>query len=246
MKLNLLLLSAAALVSAATAIDLGEAGNYVILTKTGISTVPASDITGKIGVSPIAATAITGFGLTMHSGGQHSTASQITGTAVAADYGGPAASELTTAVSDMLAAYNEAAASEATASFTTTEPGVIGGSTLSTGVYSFGTGISFDSDITFDGGSTDGSLSTDVFIVQTTGSVSQAKGTRVNLSGGAQAKNIFWQVAGRVEVGAGAHMVGVLLVKEDALFKTGSSLDGRVLAETRCDLDHSVITQPTA
>ncbi len=68
MKLNLLLLSVPALVNAATAIDevlLGSAGNYVILTKTGISTVPTSSITGNIAVSPITVDAITGFDLIM-------------------------------------------------------------------------------------------------------------------------------------------------------------------------------------
>lgn len=46
-------------------LDLGSAGNFVILGKTGISTVPYSDITGDMGVSPVAASAITGFALIM-------------------------------------------------------------------------------------------------------------------------------------------------------------------------------------
>ena len=44
-----------------TPVNLGTAGNFVILAKSGISTVPTSAITGDIGVSPIDATAITGF-----------------------------------------------------------------------------------------------------------------------------------------------------------------------------------------
>src|SRR3989339_1670007 len=44
-------------------VNLGTAGNFVILTKSGISTVPSSAITGDIGVSPIDQTAITGFSL---------------------------------------------------------------------------------------------------------------------------------------------------------------------------------------
>jgi hypothetical protein len=63
MKLNMVLLSAAALVNATTGtydtpVFLGAAGGYVILAKTGISTVPTSDITSDIAVSPIAATAL--------------------------------------------------------------------------------------------------------------------------------------------------------------------------------------------
>jgi hypothetical protein len=66
MKLNLLLLLTP-LVTAASAqeapVNLGTACNYVIMAKTGISTVPTSIIAGDIAVSPIAASAITGFGL---------------------------------------------------------------------------------------------------------------------------------------------------------------------------------------
>jgi hypothetical protein len=59
MQLNLLLLSAVALVNAAAAdpdpneiaVDLGTAGNYAILANAGISTLPASAITGDIAVS---------------------------------------------------------------------------------------------------------------------------------------------------------------------------------------------------
>jgi hypothetical protein len=62
------------MVNAATAkldvVNLGSPYNYVILAKSGISSAPASVITGNIAVSPIAATTITGFDLTFGSGGQ--------------------------------------------------------------------------------------------------------------------------------------------------------------------------------
>ena len=44
-------------------VNLGKASSFVILSKSGITNVPASKITGDMGVSPIAATAITGFDL---------------------------------------------------------------------------------------------------------------------------------------------------------------------------------------
>ena len=43
-------------------INLGTAGNFTVLAKSGISTTGATSITGNIGVSPAAATFITGFG----------------------------------------------------------------------------------------------------------------------------------------------------------------------------------------
>ena len=66
--------------------------------------------------------------------------------------------------------------------------------------------------------------SSDVFIIQMTESLLQAANTKVILEGGAKAKNIFWQAAGQVTVGAGASLQGVLLVKTAVTFNTGYSL----------------------
>jgi hypothetical protein len=243
MKLNLFLLSAAALVNAATAVDsvnLGTAGNYVILTKSGISTVPDSVIIGDIAVSPIAATAMTGFNLTLDSEGEFSLdlTSQLDGKAYASDYSDPTPAKLSTAVSDMEIAYTDAAGRVNTnAARINLAGGLIGGLTLTPGMYTFQVDVNIATDITLSGGSTD------VFIIQTTKSVVQAANKKVILSGGAQAKNIFWQVAGEVNVGAGAEMEGILLVKTAVTFKTGSSLNGRILAQTACNLQMATINQ---
>jgi hypothetical protein len=243
MKLNLFFLSATALINAATAIDkvdLGEAGDYVILTKTGISTVPDSSITGDMGVSPIAATGMTGFALTMDSEDDliFSTSVQLAGKAFAPDYSDTMKTELTTAVSAMETAYTNAAGRpNEDSKRINLGKGAIGGETLTPGVYTFDTDISITSEVEFKGNADD------VFILQTTKNLLQAEGTKVTLSGGAVAKNVFWQVAGHVTVGAGSALEGILLVKTDASFKTGSSLVGRVFAQTRCDLQKASITE---
>ena len=70
-------------------VELGEAGTFTILSKAGISTVDSA-INGDVGVSLIAATALTGFSLTLDpSTTMFSTSAQITGQAFAADYGTP-------------------------------------------------------------------------------------------------------------------------------------------------------------
>jgi hypothetical protein len=245
MQLSLFLLSAAAMVNAATAadsVDLGTAGNYAILAKTGISTVPSSLVTGDIAVSPIAATAITGFGLVMDSSGQFSTSTQLVGSAFAANYGSPTPTKLTTAVSNMETAYTDAASRAVTSAETTN---VLGGqintaTTLVPGVYSFDTNVAINAELTFDAEDNENAI----FIVKMTGSLTQAASTNVILAGSALAENIFWQVAGSVEVGAGSVLKGIVLVKTQAVFKTGSSLDGRVLSQTACTLDQAIITQP--
>jgi hypothetical protein len=240
MKLNLFLLSASAMVNAAIGavpVDLGTAGNYAILAKTGISTVPTSVITGDIAVSPIAATAITGFSLVYDpSITDKSTSDQVTGKVYASTYTTPTPSILTTAVSNMETAYTNAAnRPNEDAARTNIGGGEIGGSTLSPGVYTFTTDVAINDDVTFEG---DASA---VFIIQTTGNVIQAFNTKVELKGGALAKNIFWQVAGYVDVAKEAHMEGVLLVKTSATFKTGSSLNGRILAQTAVVLQQATI-----
>jgi hypothetical protein len=225
-------------VSRETPVDLGSACNYAILAKSGISTVPTSVVTGNIGVSPIASGAITGFDLTLDSSTQFSTTSQVTGKAFAADYSGPTPANLTAAVSDMEAAYTEATKCPSTdPARRNVGGGTIGGQTLTPGVYTFTVGINIDSDITFEGGVDD------IFIIQTTTTLTQAANTQVILSGCVQPRNIFWQVATVATIGTNASMQGILLVKEKADFKTGSSLVGSVLAQTAVNLQKATITQ---
>jgi hypothetical protein len=249
MKLNIFFLSAAAIVNAATAADtvnLGTAGNYAILSKAGISTVPDSNITGDIAVSPIDAAAITAFNLTLQVDGESSTDSsgQAKGNAYAASYAAPTPKILTTAVSDMETAYNDAAGRvQDNANRTNLAGGHIGGLTLTPGLYKFTTDITIKDDITLDGGSEDDSVSEEIFIFQISGNIVQSSSTEMKLSGGAQAKNIFWQVAGTVDVGTKGHMEGIILAKTATTFKTGSSLNGRILTQTRCNLQMATIVE---
>ena len=64
------------------------------------------------------------------------------------------------------------------------------------------------------------------------------------LSGGAQAKNIFWQVAGQTTLGTTFDFGGMLLCKTAIALQTGASLDGRAMAPTAVTLQMNDITQP--
>ena len=122
----------------------------------------------------------------------------------------------------------------------------VGGPTkqLTPGVYTFGTDVLISGNIHFNG--TSGVVDPDVFIIQIAGNLVQAANFNVILEGGAKAENIFWQVAGFVVVGTGAHMEGVLLVKTAVTFETLSSLNGRVLSQTACTLQKATIVEPTS
>ncbi len=215
---------------------LGTAGNFVILAKTGVSTVPPSAITGDVGVSPAATSYLTGFSLTLV-GTTSATSTQVTGNLYGADMTTPTNSNLTTAVSDMETAYTDAAG-RPTPDVLNLGTGEIGGQTLVPGLYTWTTGVTISSDVTLSGGPND------VWILQIPGNLTMSAAKNVILGGSAQAKNIFWQVAGAVDVGAGAHFEGIMLSQTAITLKTGASMNGRALAQTAVALDQNVVTQP--
>ncbi len=223
-------------VSPGLPVDLGTASRFVILSKSGISTVPASVVTGDIGVSPAAASYITGFSLSANPSNTFSTSPQVVGRVYASDYAPPTPSELTTAVGDMELAFTDAAARAP--DVTELGAGNIGGMTLAPGVYKWGTGLLIPTDLSLDGGPTD------VWIFQIAQDLTVSSAASVLLSGGASAHNVFWQVSGLVDIGTTAHMEGTIVTSTSLTLRTGASLNGRLLAQTAVDIDGAIVTAP--
>jgi hypothetical protein len=223
-------------VSAGLPVSLGTAAGFAILAKSGVSTVPPSVITGDVGISPAAASAVTGFSLTADATNVFATSPQVTGKVLAADYAVPTPSSLTTAVADMQLAFTDAAGRAP--GVTELGAGNIGGMTLAPGVYKWGTGLLLPTDVTLDG------LATDVWIFQIAQDLTLSSGVAVHLAGGALAKNVFWQVAGLVDLGTTAHCEGIILTQTAATLRTGASLNGRLLAQTAVNLDTSTVVAP--
>ena len=216
---------------------------YAILAKTLITTTGTTAVTGDVGISPAAATFIQGFSLTLDAGGCFSTTTPptlVTGRVFAADYNIPATcptpSLLTTAVGNMQTAYTDAAGRPA--DFTEIGAGNIGGMTLPPGTYKWGSGVLIPSNVTLNG------AANDVWIFQIAGGITQASATSVNLTGGAVAKNVFWQAADVVSIGTTAHMEGVILAQTAITLKTGATAKSRLLAQTAVTLDANAVTQP--
>ena len=221
------------------AVNLGTAGNFVVLAKSGVSTIRNTSVVGDIGVSPISSTGITGFGLTMDASGTYSTSSLVTGRVYAPDYFGATASQLTIAVRDMETAYADAAG-RTSPSATELGGGNIGGMTLVPGLYKWGTNVRIsEAGLTLFGGPND------VWIFQIADNLDVASGAKINLAGGAQAKNIFWQVAGQATLGPATQVKGVILSQTAVIFNTGAALNGRALAQTAVTLDAGMATKPT-
>ena len=239
--------------SGTSCVNLGTAANYVILDEAAVSFTPIAasgvppTITGNIGVSPAAASFITGFSLVLDAAKCFSTSTQVTGKLYAADYstanGCTAAPDtatlLTTAVGDKNTAYTSAAAMAPAGGC----PGVgaLGGLTIVPGVYNcpaytIGTGTN----VTLSGAG--------VYVFQTAGGLSQAAATSVNLTNGALPQNVFWQVAGVVSILSTAQMEGVILSAKNIALGNQASVKGRLYggigAGTGVAMDANTVTQP--
>jgi hypothetical protein len=217
-------------------VDLGGAIDFAILAKAGISTVPTSAITGDLGVSPAAATAITGFNLILDASSTFSKSTQVTGRVKAADYALPTPTKLTTAVLDMQTAFTDAAGRAP--DVTELGAGNVGGLTLVAGVYKWSTGLLIPTDLTLNGSATD------VWVFQIAQNLTVSSATNVVLSGGALPKNVFWQVTGSVDLGTTSQFNGILLSATAITLHTGASVNGRLLAQTAVTLDGNTVVEP--
>lgn len=84
----------------------------------------------------------------------------------------------------------------------------------------------------------------DVWIFQVAENLTVANGVIVTLSGGAQAHNIFWQVAGEATMGTTSQFKGIVLSKTAIALATDATVNGRLLAQTAVTLDQSTVTEP--
>jgi hypothetical protein len=219
-------------------VNLGTSGDFVILAKTGISTTGTTQITGDLGVSPAAASFITGFGLILDPSSTYSTSSLVNGKIYAADYLTPTPTKMTTAIGDMETAYTDAAG-RTIPDYTELHNGILTGKTLTPGLYNWSTGV-----VVASGGVTIAGGATDIWIFQIAQNLELGNGAIVTLSGGAQASNIFWQVAGQVTLGTTSAMKGIILCKTQIALHTGASLNGKALAQTAVTSDANSITNP--
>ncbi len=218
-------------------VELGTAGNYVLLAKTGISTTGTTDILGDIAVSPVDRTALTGFDETLDSSGTFATSALVTGKLFAADMSPDTPTILTAAISDMETAYTNAAG-RTLPDFTELGAGEIGGLTLDPGLYKWGTGVLVTSDVTLNGSATD------VWIFQIAQGLKVQDGKSIILTGGALPQNVFWQVAEDVTLQAGTTFNGIVLGQTAVEMKSGAVFNGRALVQTAVTLIANDVNQP--
>ncbi len=223
------------------AINLGGAALYTILSKTGISTTGVTAITGNIGVSPNKAVGITGFGLVMDRTNVFSKSNPTTlvsGKVYASDYAVPTPANISNAVLDMETAFTTAN-NKVVSVITELGAGNITGMTLAPGLYKWGTGLLISaSGVTLSGSAND------TWVFQVAGIMTVANGAHINLTGGAQAKNIFWATASDAVIGSTVYFNGNILSKTLISVNTGSTVKGRLLGQTAVTLNAATVILP--
>ena len=228
-------------------VNLGSAGDFVIVAKTAITDAgaPLSAITGNIAIDPAAGSAITDVSCTnVLGGGKIYNDGGYTG-GYNANVGCEVVSPVTALAvrSAMETAYTDAAGRTGPDG-TNLYAGNLGGQTFAPGLYKWTTGVTIPTDVTLSGGVND------VWIFQISGTLdiasggSPSGGADVVLTGGAQAKNVFWQVAGATTLGTYSTFNGTILAKTNIAIQTGAVLNGRALAQTAVTLDDNTVTLP--
>jgi hypothetical protein len=220
-------------------VNLGTAGEFAILAASAIPNTGPTIINGNLGLSPATGAGITGL-----------SAVQVNGVMYAVDILGPAGSVmnpalLTAAKNDLTAAYIDARDRVPVPTGVFLDPGFgdIGGMTLVPGLYKFSStaGITGAS-TTLTGGSTD------VWVFQIGTSLTMGSGIQIILAGGAQARNIFWQVGSSATIGTYSDFKGTIMADQSITINTGATLEGRALARIAAvtlDTNHIALPQNT-
>jgi len=201
-------------------VNLNTAGNFGILAAVGISSTGFSEIHDMdVGISPGAHSSITGF----------PPAIVVNGAIYASDDVAPpgVAAMLIQAQQDLTDAY--LFIEGATAPAPATVAGDQGGLTLAPGIYkSTSTLLIQSGDLTLDAQGDPNAVW--MFQIASDFTTIGGAGGSVILSGGAQAKNIYWQVGSSATIGNGTSFMGNILALTSITMNTGSSIDGRLLA----------------
>lgn len=127
------------------------------------------------------------------------------------------------AQNDLTTAYNALAGM---ACGTTVTPADLGGRTLAPGVYCAATSMAITGTVTLDGQGDPNAL----FVFQMGSTLLPATGSTVALIGGAQAKNVYWQVGSSATLGTGTTFRGTIVALTSITLNDNVAMTGRALA----------------
>lgn len=192
---------------------------FAVLAGSTITNTGFSVLNGDLGLSP--GTSVTGFPPGIVNGTQHVTDVEAAAAQV----------QLTAAYLDLEGRTGA-----------TTVAGDLGGQTLSPGLYKSTSSLAVSiADLTLDaGGNSDA-----VWVFQIASTLTIANGRSIILAGGAQAKNIFWQVGSSATLGTTSVLEGSILALTSITATTNAVINGRLLARNGAvTLDDNDINVP--
>ena len=203
---------------AATAPSLGTADAFAVLGASTVTNTGPTVVNGNLGVYP--GTAITGFPPGTLNGTRHSN------NAVALQAHG-----------DAITAYNQLAAQ----SIDVDRSGVdLAGLTLLPGVHGFNSGAALTGTLILDAQSNPAA----VFVIRVAEALTVGAGSSVQLVGGTQSCNVFWQIGSSATLLSNAALVGTVVANDSITLVTGASIAGRALAlNAAVTLDSNTVTR---
>jgi hypothetical protein len=189
--------------AAQPAVELQTAGSFAVLGGSTVTNTGPSVINGDLGVGP--GTSITGFPPGVVNGAVH-----------------PADAVAIAAQSSVTTAYDDATGRVPAVPV----PGNLGGLFLTAGVYRNASAVGLTGDVTLDARGDPSA----VFVFQVGSSLTTASNSRVVLTGGAQACNVFWQIGSSATLGTATAFSGTILSQQSITLNTRATLHGRALA----------------
>jgi hypothetical protein len=212
--------------------SVASAKQFAVLAYDSITSANTTTVTGSIGVSAAALSVITGF--------DDPQVAKFGDDSLAPNDGltGAAQGDVTSLVGDI----DPRACDD---DLTDVVGGLTGDVTLHPGVTcmnSFSADVLIDGHVYLDAGGDPNAF----FIVRANKTLTLADGAQIVLTNDANACGVFWRVSEAVTVGKNVALQGTLIAGTAITMKTGSSLNGRALAQTAgVQLDANTITAPT-
>ena len=211
-------------------LKLGESSDFAILAYASITSAPSSSIDGKVGLFPGTRKQIA-LDTTEVIGG----AAEIFGS----DDETHPINLLSNAKVDMVSAYKDAIGLTPDEDKIGLYDGKLSSKILSPGCYKWNEDLIILNDFTLEGSQDD------VWIFKIPANLKVAKGVHLILSGGANPKNIFWQVAGSAILESSTDFAGTIISQQFVEMKNHSQLTGRAFAKNGyIILDHAIIKKP--
>jgi hypothetical protein len=213
--------------------SVGRAKTFALLAYSAITTSNISTIGGELGVSAGALSKITGFDASTY-------------TKYGTDSLAPNTQRTILAQQDVTALVGDIDPRPCDTDLTNVVGGLTGDITLQPGVTcmnSFSADVLVNGHVYLDAGGDPNAF----FIIKGNFSLTVADGAQVVLQNGAQACSVFWRISKEVVMGTTVKFIGTVVSGTAITMKSGSTLTGRVLAQTAgVQLDANSVTIPAA